>query len=159
MSQRITTYQYRLKDGNQRHRKALRQMSRSINYSWNFANATTQKAWKRDRKWLTSAEVDKLFTGSSKLLGLHSQTLQAISQEHANKRNDHSKCTLCWRSKKKHTDWIPFKASGVKVECDTVTYQGITFRFWKSREFPKGAMLKLPRFLYARGFGSKACEK
>ncbi len=32
--------------------------------------------------------------------------------------------------------WVPFKASGVKVIDDTVTYSGHTFRFWKSRDLP-----------------------
>lgn len=144
--ERITTYQYRLKNGNKRQRKALREMARSVNYTWNYANETSQLAWKRDRKWLKSAEVDKLIKGSSKLLGLHSQTIQAVVQEHAKKRNTHSKCKLRWRSKKKNTDWIPFKASGVKVVGDTVKYQGVTFRFWKSREFPEGATLQTGSF-------------
>ena len=146
MSKRITTYQYRIKDGNASHQKALREFSRSVNYSWNYINSTTQQAWKRDRKWISKYDVDKLLTGSSKMLGLHSQTLQAISKEHADKRNKHKKCKLRWRSKKRHTDWVPFKASGVKVVDDTVKYQGVTFRLWKSREWPEGATLKTGSF-------------
>jgi IS605 OrfB family transposase len=154
---RITTYQYRIKDGNASHRKALRGFARSVNYTWNYCNATTQQAWKRDRKWLRKFDVNPLLSGSSKLLGLHSQTLQAISEEHADKRNTHKKCKLRWRSKKRNTklrwrskkrntDWIPFKASGVKVVDDTVKYQGVTFRFWKSREWPEWARLKTGSF-------------
>ena len=36
-------------------------------------------------------------------------------------------------SKNRSLGWIPFKASGVKVQADSIQYQGRTFRFWLSR--------------------------
>lgn len=143
---RMTTYQYRIKDGNKRSRRALQRFASAVNFIWNYVNETSALAFKRDRKWLSNADLDLLLTGSSKLLGVHSQTIQAISKEHANRRKQFGKCKLRWRTAKKNLGWVPFKASGVKLQEDRLAYQGTTLRFWKSRDWPVNATLKTGQF-------------
>lgn len=128
------TYKYRIKDATTS--KVLNQMAGACNYVWNYANETSKLAWKRDHRWLSGFDMDCLVAGVSKELNLHSQTVQAIVEEHAKKRSQFKKSKLRWRSGKKSLGWIPFKSDNVKVNDDRVRYYGYWFRFWKSRELP-----------------------
>ena len=92
--------------------------------------------WIKKRKFHTKYDFNTLTSGTSKELGLHSQTVQAIGEEYAVRRSQFRKPFLRWRSAKRNLGWIPFKKSGVKICGDEVTYCGKTFRFWKSRELP-----------------------
>lgn len=130
----IRTYSYRIKDEKQR--KILCKMSRAVNLVWNYCNETTNLAWRRDKKWLSRFDLNNLTSGSYLDLGIHSQTIQAVCEEHANKRDQFKKCKLRWRSTKKSLGWIPFKSGNVKLIGDIVRYQGYFFRLWLSRPIP-----------------------
>lgn len=84
--------------------------------------------------FLFAFEFNYLVKGSSKELGLHAQTVQAVAEEYALRRRRAKKRWLRWRSKKKSLGWIPFKSDNIKVVGDTVTYRGHKFRFWQDRE-------------------------
>jgi putative transposase len=127
----MKTYSYRVKDASTA--KRLSQMASAVNYVWNFCNETQKCAVKNHRKWLSAFDLNDLTAGSSKDLGLHSQTIQGICEEYATRREESKKAWLRWRSYKKNLGWIPFKASGVKVEGATVTYCKKKFRFWLSQ--------------------------
>jgi transposase len=117
-------------------------MARSVNLIWNYCNATSFKAIRDYGKWVTGTEMDALIAGASKLLGLHSQTVQAVSQEFILKRRQFKKRKLRWRVSKgsrKSLGWIPWKASGIKILDNTVRFSNHTFKFWKSRELPANA--------------------
>lgn len=147
----ITTYHYRIKDSGSSG-KILSEMSYSVNMVWNFCKATQRDALKnksvkiiKDKKsgkqisipyFLSSSEMDELVGGSSKELGLHSQTIQAVSQEYTTRRKQFKKL-LRWRSKK-NIGWIPFKSSGIKFLGDRVKYAGYEFKLWNSYKKPKG---------------------
>jgi len=105
-----------------------------VNYVWNYVNETSSRAWKRDHRWLTAYDMHPLTKGCGKELGLHSQTVQKINEEHAARRQQFKKTRLNWRSKKRSLGWIPFKASGIKLKDDYVVYCGQSFRLWMSRE-------------------------
>lgn len=137
----IQTYSYRIKDSSCRNH--LCQTSGSVNYVWNYLNATSYRAVRERGQWLSQYDLDQLTSGTSKELPLlHSQTIQAISKEYVKARNQQKKAKLRYRSAKKKTlGWIPFKASGVKLEGDTIKYRGRVYRFWKSRTFPEDAKL------------------
>ena len=62
--------------------------------------------------------MNNLVSGSSKELGLHSQTVQAISEEYTTRRIQFKKL-LRWRSKKSLA-WIPFKLSGIQFHGNRV---------------------------------------
>ncbi len=129
----IRTYRYRIKDSTAAPK--FNELARSCNFVWNFCNESQHHALRWNQRWPTYQDLCKLTTGSSKKLGLHSQTVQAVCEQYATRRQQFHKRTLRWRGKKS-LGWIPFKASGVKVIDDTVRYASHTFRFWKSRELP-----------------------
>lgn len=128
------TYKFRVKDSNVLNR--LGKLAGSVNFVWNYVNETSAFAWKRDRRWLSGFDMCSLVAFTTKELGLHSHTIQAVAQEHALRRGKVKRSKLKWRSGKKNLGWIPFKSSGVKVEDDCVRYCGQWFRFWKSRDLP-----------------------
>ncbi|MEM1009922.1 MAG: transposase, partial [Myxococcota bacterium] len=139
--QLIRTFSYRIKDS-----VAMKHLCRTagcVNFVWNYINATSHRAISERHQWLSAPDLDKLLTGTSKLIPeLHSQTIQAITKEYVTSRKQHRKAKLRWRSAKRKTlGWIPFKASGVRLADDTITYRGISYRFWKSRDWPQDAKL------------------
>ena len=147
----ITTYHYRIKDSGKAH-ALLSQMSRSVNMVWNFCKQTQRDALKnrsvkliQDSKskkqisipyFLSSSEMDALVAGSSKELGLHSQTIQFVSQEYVKKRIKFKKL-LRWRGKKS-LSWIPFKTSGIVFSGNRIKYAGHTFKLWNPYKKPRG---------------------
>jgi putative transposase len=155
----ITTYHYRIKDSGKASR-VLSKMSRSVNMVWNFCKQTQQEALKNkpvklieDKKsgkelsipyFFSSSEMDGLVAGSSKELGLHSQTVQAISQEYITRRKQF-KSLLRWRGKKS-LGWVPFKSSAIKINNGKISYNKNEFSFWNSRELPEDAKIKTGSF-------------
>ena len=127
----IRTYHYRIKDSSAAPK--LNQLARSCNVVWNFCNESQEHALRWNQRWPTGFDLNKLTTCSSRELGLHSQTVQAVCEEYATRRKHAKKRKLRWRGRRS-LGWIPFKSSGVKVVEDTVIYAGQTFRFWKSRD-------------------------
>jgi len=127
----LTTLQYRIKDSTAR--KKLVKMGWSCNFIWNYCNEVNQESWKKFDKPLSAFDLNNLTAGCTKELGLHSQTVQAVCEEYAKSCKQFKKRKLNWRSRKKSLGWIPFKGVGVKVNADTVTYNGQTFKFWLSR--------------------------
>lgn len=129
----VKTFRYRIKDATDGAK--LDRMARAVNVVWNFCNATQQHALRWNRRWPTGFDLQKLTAGSGKELGLHSQTVQAVCEQYAIRRQQFKKRTLRWRGRRS-PGWIPFKAVGVKVAGDTVKYSGQSFRFWNSRPIP-----------------------
>ena len=127
----LTTYQYRIKDSTSG--KNLTQLGYSVNYTWNYCNQANQERWSKFRKTFSNYDLHKLTAGCSKELGLHSQTIQAVCDEYAKCCKQFKRVKLNWRSRKRSLGWLPFKASGVKIQDDFITYGGRTFRFWLSR--------------------------
>ena len=129
----IRTYRYRVKDSTAAPK--LNELARACNQVWNFCNESQEHALRWNQRWPTYQDLCKLTTGSSKELGLHSQTVQAVCEQYATRRQQFKKRKLRWRGKRS-PGWIPFKASGIKVVDDTVRYAGQEFRFWNSRDLP-----------------------
>jgi putative transposase len=127
----LTTLQYRIKD--ETTGKHLEKMGYSVNFVWNFCNQSNMERWSKFRKTFSNYDLHKLTAGCGKDLGLHSQTLQAVCDEYAKAGKQFKKVKLNWRSRKRSLGWIPFKASGIKIERDNITYGGRAFRFWLSR--------------------------
>jgi putative transposase len=137
----LRTFSYRIKDSGSG--ALLVALARKVNFVWNFCNQTQLQALRWHRTWPSGFDLNNLTAGSSRALGLHSQTIQAIGEQYAEKRNTARKSKLRWRGRRS-LGWVPFKASGVKVKEDRVTYYGHTFRFWRSR--PLGGKLKTGSF-------------
>ena len=127
----VVTLRYRIKDQNTA--KYLEKMAGSVSFVWNYCNEVNQESWQKFRKTFHWSELDKMTAGCSKELGLHSQTIQAITKEFYTRCKQFKKVKLNWRSRKRSLGWVPFKASGVKAMGDTIQYQCNVFRFWLSR--------------------------
>ncbi len=127
----IKTFSFRIKDSTSS--KKLDRMSRSVNFVWNYCNEASVKAIDYNSKWLTGFDLSNLTTGCASDLGINSTTVQSICVEYANKRKQFKKKKLNWRGKKS-LGWIPFKASAIKINNDSATYKGETFKFWKSQD-------------------------
>ena len=155
----ITTWKFRIKDSS-RTGRTLKRMARAVNTVWNFSKETQIQALHSrsarviiDKKtqesvgipnFLSSTELDALVAGSSKELGLHSQTVQAVTQEYVKKRQQFKKL-LRWRGKKS-LGWVPFKASAIRIQAEDITYFGHKFRYWNSRNLPDDAKIKCGSF-------------
>ena len=76
----------------------LEQAAREVNQVWNFCNATSYKAWNNytgTRKWMSAFDMNALLAGSGdEFSKIGIDTVQCVSAEHANKRNQYkrSKC-------------------------------------------------------------------
>ena len=131
----MKTLKLRLKD---KHAKLLIQLAREVNLVWNYVNDLCFKHFQRTGKFFSAFDVDRYTAGATKAgLSLHSQTIQAISEELVTRRKQFKKAKLNWRvsnpqSPKKSLGWIPFKASGIKYQHGQVKYAGQWFSLWDS---------------------------
>lgn len=154
----IRTFRYRIKDSTPG--KRLERMASAVNFVWNYCNDTQKTALRWDKKWPSGFDLNKLTTGSGKELGLHSQTVQAVCEQYAESRRQRQRPFLRYRGKRS-LGWIPFKASGIKANGDSLIYAGQRLRYWHSRELPDGAKLKTGSFAQdsrGRWYISLTCE-
>ncbi|RJG14914.1 transposase [Massilia cavernae] len=85
----------RLKD---KHAAALREKSYWVNMVWNYCNDLSFKVWERERRFMSGYDFAKYTKGAGKAgIPLHSQTIQAISEEFAARRKQSKKLKLRWR--------------------------------------------------------------
>jgi IS605 OrfB family transposase len=82
---------------------------------------------------LYTSDFEFLTAGSSKELGLNSAVIQAVVKQFVKSSSQHKK-TANWRSYKKNLGWIPIKNSAISISDNTFKFNGIKFKFWKSRE-------------------------
>jgi putative transposase len=129
----ILVYRYRVKSLN----GLLNKQSRAVNFVWNYCNDRQKDALKWDRKWLTGFDLNKLTTGSSKELGLHSGTVNAVCEQYAKSRSQKRRPFLRYRGKRSLA-WVPLKGRELKREGNAFRFAGNTFRVFHSRELPEG---------------------
>jgi IS605 OrfB family transposase len=129
----ILVYRYRVKSliG------LLNKQSRACNFVWNFCNDRQKDALRFGRRWHTGFDLNKLTQGSSKELGLHSGTINAVCEQYAKSRAQKKRPFLRYRGKK-NLGWVPLKGRELKREGDAFRFAGNTFRVFKSRPLPKG---------------------
>jgi putative transposase len=126
----ILTYRYRVKDATTA--KHLGAHARSVNCVWNFCGETQEAARRYERPWPSAFDLIKLTTGSSALLGLHSDTVQAVCKQFVVNRDATARRPR-WRGKKR-LGWIPFaSARAIALVGDSVIYFKRHYRLWCSR--------------------------
>jgi len=126
----MKTYKFRLKQTNL---IALNRMGNSVNFVWNYCNQVSVEYLDKRNKWLSGFDLQPLTKDCSKLLKLHSKTIQLVGHEYATRRKQARRKKLSWRSSKRSLGWIPFSGQSVSVAEDTIFYNGLSFRFWNSR--------------------------
>jgi putative transposase len=131
----MKTLKLRIKD---KHAKVLIQLASEVNFVWNYVNDLSYKHLKRTGKFFSAFDIAAYTKGASKSgLSLHSQTIQAITEELITRRKQFKKAKLNWRvsnpkSPKKSLGWIPFKASGIQYQNGQIKYAGYWFGLWDS---------------------------
>lgn len=129
----MKTLRLRIKD---KHTKVLNRMARDVNFVWNYVNDLGFKHLQRTGKFLSAYDIAKYTAGASKAgLNLHSQTIQAITEELVTRRKQAKKAKLRWRvssGSRKSLGWIPFKASGISYKDGQLRYAGHYFGMWDS---------------------------
>lgn len=128
----MITYKFKLRSGY----KKLSVLASKVNFVWNYCNKTSYTAIKRDRKFLSGFDLHRLTSGTAKILNIHSHTIQEVCGQYAQSRKQFKKIRLNWRSSngpRKSLGWIPFKEKSIKIHDNRITYMGIHFAFFKSR--------------------------
>ena len=111
----------------------LERMASAVNYVWNYCNEVSQQALVRDNRWLSHFDLKTLCVGTSKELGISSETINEICHEYATRRSQSKKRRLKWRSYKRSLGWIPIRMRFLKISSDSIHYQKRRFRFWATR--------------------------
>ncbi|RJG09542.1 RNA-guided endonuclease InsQ/TnpB family protein [Massilia cavernae] len=116
----------RLKD---KHAAALREKSYLVNMVWNYCNDLSFKVWERERRFMSGYDFAKYTKGAGKAgIPLHSQTIQAISEEFAARRKQSKKLKLRWRvsrGPRRSLGWVPFKATALSYRNGQLWMSGI----------------------------------
>lgn len=124
VSHKTLTIKLRLCD---KHASELNRQARAVNYVWNYLNDTSRKAWGRDRRRLSAYDLSALTAGSSKDLGLHSQTIQKVCQQFARSRDKSKRVSVRWRGRKS-LGWVPFNTGKVKFDNASFKFNGIRYQ-------------------------------
>ena len=117
------TLRVRVRD---RHVPWLRARARDVNFVWNYDQELCLKALAREGRFLSAEDLHEFTAGATKAgLALHSQTVQAVNEEYALRRQQFRKQRLKWRvcdrRRPNHSlGWIPFKAVAIQCKSDGV---------------------------------------
>lgn len=133
----ILVYRYRVKSLN----GLLNKQARAVSYVFNFCNDTQKHALKWRKRWPTGFDLNKLTAGSSKELGLHAGTINAVCEQYAKSRSQKKRPFLRYRGKKS-LGWVPLKGRDIKETPSGFHFHGREFRVFKSRDLPAGAKIK-----------------
>ena len=130
----MKTLKLRIKD---RHIKVLDQLASEVNFVWNYVNDLSFKHLKRKGEFLSAYDIAKYTKGTSKQCCLHSQTIQAVTEELVTRRKQFKKAKLRWRvsnkkSARRSLGWIPFKKVAIKYADGYVQYGKHQFKLWDS---------------------------
>lgn len=131
------TFRYRIKDATDG--KHLDKMAIAVNQVWNYCGGVQIDSRRLNRRWPNFPELAKLTSGSTKELGLHSDTVQDVLKHWVRSR-DKSRKRPRWRASfgaKRSLGWIPFQCDRpIKVDGDRVSFLGRHYRLWLSRAIP-----------------------
>jgi len=129
----ITVCRYRVKSLN----GLLNQWASAVNFVWNYCNDRQKDALRFDRPWLTGFDLNRLTTGSSKELRLHSGSINAVCEQFAKSRAQRRRPFLRYRGRKS-LGWVPLKGRNLHREGNAFRFAGNTFRVFYSRPLPEG---------------------
>ncbi len=137
------TYKFRLKDGSKR--RELKLLAGQVNFVWNFSNDVIRRRWQTSRFLTSKNDLHALTKGSSKLLDINSQTVQAVAYE-CLLRVQKTKKRVRFRTGKRNLGWIPFNGQTCAFHGGYIDYNGFRFRLWEHRRIPDGFRIKTGSF-------------
>lgn len=110
-----------------------------VNFVWNWANETSEKAVRRfagPAKWLSAFDLDKLSAGAYTLFErITADTIQRVNAEFSAKRKAARKPRLSWRrsgGSHRSLGWVPFKGVTLKRKGLALRYASKTFRVFEA---------------------------
>jgi hypothetical protein len=114
-----------------------RPTSIEVNFVWNYVNDLCFKHLQRKQQFFSAYDIAKYTKGTSKECNLHSQTIQAVTEELVTRRKQFKKAKLKWRvsnkkSARRSLGWIPFKKVAIKYADGYVQYGKHQFKLWDS---------------------------
>ena len=123
----------RIKD---KHATYLLAQSREVNMVWNYSQDLALQVLQREHRFMSAYDMAEYTKGAAKEgLSLHSQTIQAVSEEYCTRRRQFKKAKLRWRvshGSKRSLGWIPVKAVALRYKNGQVHYQGVPISLWDS---------------------------
>lgn len=130
----MKTLKLRIKDS---HTKVLDQLASEVNFVQNYVNDLCFKPLQRKQQFFSAYDIAKYTKGASKECNLHSQTIQAVTEELVTRRKQFKKSKLRWRvsnkkSARRSLGWIPFKKAAIKYADGYVQYGKHQFKLWDS---------------------------
>lgn len=111
-------------------------LARKVNFVWNYCSQTSYDALRNQSKWLSAFDLMKLSSGSSKELGLHSQSINMVCDEFVTRRIQFKKAKLRWRGKKS-LGWIPFSKTGIQIKNSQIKFGGKVIKVFESERLPE----------------------
>ena len=142
----LLVYRYRVKSLN----GLLNRQAKAVNFVWNYCNDRQKDALRFGRRWHSSFDLNKLTTGSSKELGLHAGTINAVCEQYAKSRSAKKRPFLRYRGKKS-LGWVPLKGRDLKREGDAFRFASNTFRVFNSGRCLRGSL--------TNAWSSRACSR
>lgn len=129
----IKTLRVRLKN---RHAKLLLELACEVNQVWNYSQDLSLKVLSRERRFMSAFDIAAYTKGAGKEgMRLHSQTIQAVTEEYCTRRKQFKKQKLRWRvslGPKRSLGWIPFKASAIQFRGGQLHYGKLALGLWDS---------------------------
>ena len=138
----ILTYKYRLKD--KAAVKRLRAQAGACNQVRNYCNGfqkdleSRYRAGAPKRKWPSHFDLQVLTKGTSKELGIHAQTVQAVCEQYARSR-DKAMHSLRFRASygpHRSLGWIPFQVQSRQINGNSIIYLGKRIRWFGNKRRP-----------------------
>lgn len=126
------TLKVRVRD---KHAAQLREWSRAVNFVWNYVNELSSRSIREHGRFLSAFDMHQYTAGSGKLLGLHSQTVQGVTEEYVIRRKQFKKRQLRWRKSvgaKRSLGWVPFKVGAAVWKNGQVVFNKQHFKVWDS---------------------------
>lgn len=110
--------------------------SKEVNQVWNYSQDLGLKVLAREHRFMSAFDMASYTKGAAKEgMTLHSQTIQAVSEEYCLRRKQFKKAKLRWRvshGSRRSLGWIPFKGSAIQYRNGQVIYQGLPISMWDS---------------------------
>jgi putative transposase len=129
----IKTLRVRIKD---RHAKVMLGLAGEVNQVWNFSQDLTLKCLEREHRFMSAFDIAAYTKGAGKEgMQLHSQTIQAVTEEYCTRRKQFKRAKLRWRvsrGARRSLGWIPFKASAIRYRNGQLHYGKIALGLWDS---------------------------
>ena len=132
MTEFTKTLKVRVRD---KHAKVLHRQAAAVNRVWNYVNELSHRNIIDHGRFLSAYDLHPFTKGSGQLLGLHSQTVQVVTQEYVTRRKQFRKNRLAWRKThgvRRSLGWVPVNTGAAVWHNGQVRFNGHYYQVWDS---------------------------